>query len=248
MRSQSLSLPFSPRRFAAAAFGGLMTVALLSLGALAFWLAGPNTEMPSAWNPYAPLALDDPLTPVQRWKIAEARQDFAACQAALREGGATLVERADHRESDFCSRIEMVGMTRLASARLKPVDAKCSIALSLALWEARELQPAAEALFGEPVAEILHLGSYNCRKIAGSSWWSQHATANAIDISGFRLKSGREISIEKDWDSKDENAAAFLRAARDGACSAFNAVLGPDYNAAHHDHFHVDLGWWRTCR
>ena len=42
--------------------------------------------------------------------------------------------------------------------------------------------------------------------------------------------------------------AAFLRQVRDGACSSFAAVLGPDYNAAHHDHFHFDRGPYRVCR
>ena len=42
--------------------------------------------------------------------------------------------------------------------------------------------------------------------------------------------------------------AAFLREVNDGACRFFNAVLGPDYNAAHRDHFHLDMGRWRVCR
>ncbi|MDH5833499.1 extensin family protein [Luteimonas kalidii] len=42
--------------------------------------------------------------------------------------------------------------------------------------------------------------------------------------------------------------AAFLRAVRDGACQWFDAVLGPDYNAAHADHFHFDRGGGRICR
>ncbi|MGN2258496.1 extensin family protein, partial [Pseudomonas aeruginosa] len=34
--------------------------------------------------------------------------------------------------------------------------------------------------------------------------------------------------------SADQGAdGRFLRRVRDGACASFNAVLGPDYNAAH---------------
>ena len=38
-----------------------------------------------------------------------------------------------------------------------------------------------------------------------------------------------------------------------GACQGFAAVLGPDYNAAHRDHFHRDQArrgamGWRACR
>ena len=40
----------------------------------------------------------------------------------------------------------------------------------------------------------------------------------------------------------------FTRELRDGACGLFNGVLGPDYNAAHRDHFHLDNGPFRICR
>ena len=42
--------------------------------------------------------------------------------------------------------------------------------------------------------------------------------------------------------------AEFLQAVRDGACHGFSAVLGPDYNAAHRNHFHLDRGRYRVCR
>lgn len=235
-------------RVLAALFARISDSLTLALGLLAAWLSVEGQALPSRWDPFQPLALSDPATPVQRWKIARALGDFDACQAALAGAGAKLVARDDMRESDHCAKTETVGMTRLASIAMKPVDTKCALALSMALWEARDLQPAADAHFGEPVAEILHFGSYNCRKIAGSSWWSQHATANAIDVSGFRLKSGREISVRRDWAGDDPAAAAFLSAAHAGACAVFRAALGPEYNAAHHDHFHLDLGFWRSCR
>ena len=40
----------------------------------------------------------------------------------------------------------------------------------------------------------------------------------------------------------------FLRRSRDGACRWFGAVLSPDYNTAHRDHFHLDRGAFRACR
>ncbi|QYU66996.1 extensin family protein [Leptolyngbya sp. 15MV] len=76
---------------------------------------------------------------------------------------------------------------------------------------------------------------------------SEHATANAIDIAGFVLRDGRDLTLLRDWPRETEEAG-FLRAARDGACRWFRAVLGPEYNAAHRDHFHLDMGRWRACR
>ncbi|MFN4225017.1 MAG: extensin family protein [Hyphomonas sp.] len=33
-----------------------------------------------------------------------------------------------------------------------------------------------------------------------------------------------------------------------GACRLFSVTLGPDYDAAHADHFHMDMGPQRACR
>ena len=101
------------------------------------------------------------------------------------------------------------------------------------------MRPAALRHFGAPVANIAHFGSFNCRRIAGSSGWSEHATADAIDIAGFTLKGGRRIRVLGDWQGTPAEQA-FLRDVRDGACGVFATVLSPDYNAAHADHFHVD--------
>ena len=99
---------------------------------------------------------------------------------------------------------------------------------------------------------VRHLGSFSCRPIAGTDQWSEHATANAIDIAGFNLADGQKISLINDW-SGDEKRVAFLREIRDGACDLFSTVLSPDYNAAHADHFHLDQAsrgatGYRICR
>jgi hypothetical protein len=94
------------------------------------------------------------------------------------------------------------------------------------------------------------MGSYNCRNVRGGSSPSQHSNANAIDISAFILADGTRISVLDDWDD-DGKKGAFLRAVRDGACDIFATTLSPDYNAAHANHFHLDLaartGGWSVC-
>lgn len=75
---------------------------------------------------------------------------------------------------------------------------------------------------------------------------SEHAYANAWDVTGFELADGRVVSVQKHWN--DPGALrTFLRAARDDACNIFRVVLGPDYNDAHHDHLHVDMGGGLRC-
>ena len=80
--------------------------------------------------------------------------------------------------------------------------------------------------------------------------WSEHATANAIDIAGFVLVDGTRIAVVNDWQGEGDKAR-FLRAVRDGACRAFGTVLSPEYNEAHRDHFHLDQaarGLGGVCR
>ena len=76
---------------------------------------------------------------------------------------------------------------------------------------------------------------------------SEHAMANAFDISGLRLEDGRMISILKAWDGNGYDAE-FLHDVRNGLCDYFNLTLSPDYNIDHADHFHVDMGRVRSCR
>jgi hypothetical protein len=76
---------------------------------------------------------------------------------------------------------------------------------------------------------------------------SKHAYAQAWDVTGFELEDGRVISVLKHWEKRGPKRN-FLRAVRDDACRIFNVVLGPDYNAAHRDHFHVDMGGGVACR
>ena len=130
----------------------------------------------------------------------------------------------------------------------------CPVAAALALWEWNVVQPAALRHFGEQVTRIEHFGSYSCRRMYGRSEgsWSEHSTANAVDIAAFGLGDNRRISVVGDWDN-ERAEGAFLREVRDGACTLFATVLSPDYNAAHRDHFHLDQTQrgsfgWRACR
>ena len=61
------------------------------------------------------------------------------------------------------------------------------------------------------------------------------------------MKDGREISVLKDW-PKNTPEGKFLREVRNDACNYFRGVLSPDYNKAHANHFHLDMGRWRMCK
>lgn len=119
----------------------------------------------------------------------------------------------------------------------------CSMIAALDSWLGAVVQPAARARFGEPVAEIHSMGAYSCRPMnnqAGARL-SEHAFGNALDIGGFRLADGREISIQRDWTRGDEGTRAFLQDIHSGACDLFTTVLAPGSNMFHYNHVHLDL-------
>jgi hypothetical protein len=83
--------------------------------------------------------------------------------------------------------------------------------------------------------------SYECRaqnRQSGAKL-SEHAFANALDVMGFEFVNRRAISVTARWDESPE--AMFLSIIRAHACEHFTTVLGPGSDAAHADHFHLDL-------
>ena len=107
--------------------------------------------------------------------------------------------------------------------------------------------PNAEKYLGSPVERIVTYGTYSCRNVAGSSRRSEHALANAIDIAAFKLADGRMVDVKSNW-GQDTPEGKFLNKLHSGACRLFSVTLGPNYNAAHADHFHFDMGSGDLCR
>jgi hypothetical protein len=149
----------------------------------------------------------------------------------------------------MCAFENAVAIEQSVTPYSAPVQVSCPLAATLYLWERDVLQPLAEEVLGQQVARIEHYGSYSCRNIRGgrADQPSEHATANAIDVAGFRLENGETIWVKDGWDAGGE-ASAFLRALHDRSCALFRGVLGPEYNELHHDHFHLDMGRYSLCR
>ncbi len=124
----------------------------------------------------------------------------------------------------------------------------CGLAEAFTEWVQNDLQAAAKDHLGQRVARVESMGTYSCRNIigAGSGKLSEHARANAVDIGAFVLADGRRVTVKDGWENGDDGE--FLRAVRVSACRRFQTVLSPDYNAAHHDHLHFDMGRGPFCR
>ena len=200
-------------------------------------------------SPWAPLDLRDPPGWATRTKLIALRSDVAECRAVLERSDIAFTALPATGEG-ACARPDR---TRLGDYPLAPDTpaVTCPVAAALELWRRDSVAPAARNILGSDLARIEHLGAFSCRRMYGGADgpWSEHATANAIDIAAFVLEDGRRISVLGDWDDQGDKAA-FLRAVRDGACGSFATVLSPDYNAAHADHFHLDQDdrWAGVCR
>lgn len=130
---------------------------------------------------------------------------------------------------------------------------RCPVARALVGWVRHGVRPAARQILGSEVVRIDSYGTYACRGIIGGSAGSagrvsEHGLANAVDIGGFTLADGRRIVLERDWNSTDPQVREFLRIVHRSACKRFVTTLGPDYNAAHRNHFHLDMGGRPLCR
>ncbi|KYF65632.1 hypothetical protein BE15_19145 [Sorangium cellulosum] len=133
-----------------------------------------------------------------------------------------------------------------------PLQIDCSLALRLVDIE-RVIQEEAEAHLGSPITRISTLGSYACREVVGrmrkwSEGLSEHSFGNAFDIARFTPKRGRAISVLRDYvlygKEPSTREGHFLRSVtrRLRADGAASRVLGPDFDASHRDHLHVDCG------
>jgi hypothetical protein len=155
--------------------------------------------------------------------------------------GAGCSNRNTVRLASLQSDYDSLGLTNLG-----PVT--CPLAATFAGWARFGVDRAARQILGSPLVRIETMGSYNCRNVAGSSRRSAHATANAIDVSAFVLADGRRISIIGDWTTGSASERQFLRIVHTSACKRFGTVLGPSYNAAHQDHFHLEMSKSAYCR
>lgn len=215
-------------------------------GAVSVWRGW--LDVPPQWNPWAPLDIKAAPNWLTGYKLMRLRSDSELCAQALSSSDLRVSPQADSPGA----KCPLIGALRVQGGEValsSSFIASCPLAVAYAMFEHHTLQPAAQSAYGQKIARVDHLGSFACRNVYNreSGALSRHASADALDIAGFRLADGRTISVLKDWPKQNQDAE-FLRQLRNGACESFSVVLSPDYNAAHRNHFHVDVGRWSVCR
>src|SRR5262245_8094278 len=206
--------------------------------------------IPAALNPLPALDLGQADPWFVDWRLSAVRRDPGLCRRLLAQPQISAEPIPDNPPKDGCGWTNSVRMTAAGGVHAAFDKATCEAAAALALWLTHGVPPLAQDMFGQRVTSIQTFGSYACRNIIGNPFWkdirSEHATANALDISSFTLANGRQISVAQHWKGAGVEGR-FLRAAHARACRYFHVVLGPEFNAAHHNHFHLDRGLFWRC-
>ena len=182
--------------------------------------------------------------------------DLNDCHYSLADRGVAFeptiraAETPDERPDlvDACSVEDPVWvLSPVFGVELKYYDGSATPRTLASCDMAHALADTIEDVVGEGVTSLLHIGTYNCRAIAGTSDLSQHSYADAIDIYGFEFDDGETWTLVDHWEhgttSFSTDAARFLYEAayRWYDDRIWNIILTPNYNAAHDNHFHVDL-------
>ena len=228
--------------------------ALLLLVLAAVDITKPWLAVPPAWKPWEPLALGDALTPVTRWKLGKLKSEPQQCLAVLAtapQNSLDYLPLEDYTPVDDCPLTNVVRVRSTAIKFNSSFTLTCPLLVRWLMFEQQQLQPLALKYQGSKITEIEHFGTFACRNVynreAGRR--SQHATASAFDVAAFHFEDGSEVTVLKDWDnSKASVNSEFLHEVHDAACAYFGTVLGPDYNAPHANHFHLDTSGFNLCR
>jgi len=188
-----------------------------------------------------------PPPPAEKWTAAEVEAGRMDCNRRI-WGLRMLFQPLDPVKEGACglpAPIRLLGFDYGSEPVLlfSPAPTvSCKMAENLRRWADDVLQPSARAHLHARIESITTLSSYHCRPRYDDPGQriSQHAFANAVDISEFVTEKGERIGVLDFWNAAGERSA-FLHAIHDGACKIFGTTLGPEANDSHKNHFHLDM-------
>ncbi len=228
----------------------LLTLILLATGVVLFpWL---QQQLPAQYNPFTPLSVTDPPGLITHYKLRRLAQNPVACQAVLDRAQAAglLSFKKVGSTTGQCPlsdavRIQNFGPVALSSSFL----ASCPLAVSTTMFVVQAAAPLANSVLEQKLVRIDHLGSFACRNIyhRAQGRLSEHATADAVDLAGFKMSAGETITVAGSW-KETGKTSDYLHQVFSAGCPFMGNIIGPDYNAAHANHFHLGMRWFGFCR
>ncbi|EMC1015370.1 TPA: extensin family protein [Enterobacter bugandensis] len=225
---------------------GKTLLTIFILGAIA--MAGYRW-LPSYYNPFTPLNLDDPPGRITQYKLRRLTPEACASLLAQANQKKLIRTQAVADSGGECPLNNVVRVRDFGPVSLNgSFLASCPLALSSALFVSQQARPLTKRFTGSELTRIEHLGSFACRNIyhRPDARRSEHATAEALDIAAFRLANGERVTVLNGW--KSAKTQPWLKALLAASCGYYGNGLGPEYNAAHASHFHLGMRGFGLCR
>jgi hypothetical protein len=132
----------------------------------------------------------------------------------------------------------------------KPMLLDCSLAVSL--------DEAGRYLVELGITEARYSSTYSRRNVRGTNKPSKHSYALAVDVHGFSGPEVGTLDVALDYEQGLGDAVDCIGQPLTAAGATlktlqcqlvrsglFRSVLSPDYDDAHHDHFHLEARPWR---
>jgi hypothetical protein len=172
------------------------------------------------------------------------------CHLDLAREGVGFRVLENRRFERGCSALGAVQLTEIGTPVTNLGAMTCPLARQFARWSREAVQPAASRWLGSPVRRIETFGTYGCRNVNSQpgARLSEHAYANAVDVSAFVLANGRRVTVAEGWNADNAEVRRFLRDIHQAGCRRFAIGLGPDSDAYHYNHMHFDMGRGPYCR
>ena len=174
--------------------------------------------------------------PPDEWTDAEIIEGLRECVRLLAPIAAEI-EVSEPLKKGECGVPAPVALRSVGGAdkvEFRPAVAlNCRMVVALHKWVQQGLQPAAREMLGSPITRISS-GSYSCRNRYGlaNAAISEHAFANAIDISSFTTADGRTVNVLKHWGATERDIEAQRVAEAKAKAAAKAAATSPKTKVA----------------
>ena len=181
--------------------------------------------------------------------VAHADDPMGACTKELDARGVSWQKA---KRPGIKNGVEITGpLGGISLTSEQPLIIDCSLAISL--------DEAGKYLAAAGVEKAHFSSAYSRRNVRGTNHPSKHSYGLAIDIHSFTGTSFGTLRIDRDYEQGlgDDYDCVGAPLTKGGAVlkvlqcqlvrsGLFHLVLSPDYDDAHHDHFHLEAKPWNV--
>jgi hypothetical protein len=169
----------------------------------------PSMPDPNPFRAKSPATAEQPAAkpalPGDQPTVAWSDNEIAAAKldcAKLLSGVTLEYETLPPLKEGICGAPAPILVKSIGGVAIEPpATMTCALASGVASWISKTLQPKAKALLGTQVVKLHNATSYSCRNRYGGETTplSEHALANALDVSEFVFASGETATVLASW-------------------------------------------------